>query len=616
MGSLSLYLLRSRPRIGDVAGNTTRVLESYGRADAESLLVTGELYISGYPPQGVVRRENFLQNLRTQLARLVEATAEGGGGILVGTPWLDSWGLDSWSNDKGADGRADSTKPLSAEPIYNALVLAEKGKIAGVVKKSTLTHSYTYDETYEFTAASLDSQAPVEWRGHKLALLISKDAHNPKLMKALTKAGATNYLIVDASPWDQEQHAKRYAVLKARSKESGLAGVYLNLIGTQEDLVFDGEALAVSANGAPLLQLQPFDETDCAFHLTEDNTAESTRDKNPPLAPPLSLQASRYTAIVSAIRDYLQPSGFSKALVGLSGGIDSALTLSLAVDALGAEQVTGVLLPSAFTSPESRADALAVAQRAGAKTHEISIEDMRIAVLDSLADILPAAHSAHPTFRGSERLLPDLAGENVQPRLRGLILMALSNRIGDALLLATGNKSEFSVGYATLYGDMCGGYAPLKDLYKTQVYELARWRNSHLPTGARGANEEIFPESLFSKPPTAELRLEQTDEDSLPPYDTLDRILHCFLEEGREPEDVVAEGYAVETVIFVWRALLGSTHKHRQSPPGPRLSSASLGREWQWHLQGHLALGGALGGQTRGAGVRVGAVDTKIRLAG
>ena len=571
MKNLSLFLVRRRPSIGDLEGNATRLLEERRQAPADSLAMTGALYLSGYPAPELLQRKAFLRTLSEQIERLVAATADGGSALLFGTPWMDSMGMNS---------EADKSKPA---PLYNALVLADKGKIIGVHKKSLLTSANIFAEARYFTAPSAKSQTPIEWRGHKLALLISQEAGQAEPLAHLKSLGADYFLVADACPWDGAKPEERIAKLKARQDESQLPCAYLNLIGAQEDLIFDGESLAFSAEGEPLLRLPLFQEQSQAFTL-------SNAPDNPPLADPLSLPEARYTAIVSALRDYLLPSGFSKAVLGLSGGIDSALTLGLATDALGGEQVTAVLLPTAFTSAESREDALETARRLGAKTQEISIESLRLAIAEPLAAVAPAVGAAHPDLKGSDQVLPDIAGENIQPRLRGLLLMGLSNRLHGTILLATGNKSEFAVGYATLYGDMCGGYAPLKDLYKTQVYELARWRNAHRPAGGRGPTGEVFCERLFSKSPTAELRPGQTDQDSLPPYETLDRILYLLLEEGQDPEEIVLAGVPPETVSFVWRILCASEYKRRQSPTGPRLSPMSFGREWQWHTQARFDL--------------------------
>ena len=578
MKPLPLFLVRLRPCIGDVEGNATRLLAERAKADSSVLVMTGELYLSGYPAQDLLHRKTFLRALREQIYRLVAATADGGAAILFGTPWMDAWQDES---------NADSMHPPDLENpfLYNVMILADKGKIVGLRKKTTLTNAGVFDEKRHFIPADESAQSPLEWREHKLAILICQDAWSAQPLKSLKAAGAECFLVANASPWDSEKSATRLSILQDRIRESNLPCVYLNLIGAQEDLIFDGEALALTAEGAPLLRLPLFQEQSAAFCLADKPVAE-----NPPLAEVLSPQEGRYTAIVSALRDYLLPSGFDKAVLGLSGGIDSALTLGLAVDALGAEQVTAVLLPTAFTSTESREDALATARALGAKTHEISIESLRLAIAEPLAAVAPAAGAAHPDLRGSDQVLPDVAGENIQPRLRGLLLMALTNRLQGTILLATGNKSEFAVGYATLYGDMCGGYAPLKDLYKTQVYELAHWRNGHRPEGGLGPTGEIFCERLFTKPPTAELRPGQTDEDSLPPYESLDKILYLLLEEGLDPEEVIQTGVARETVAFVWRVLCASEYKRRQSPTGPRLSPMAFGREWRWHTQAQFDL--------------------------
>ena len=572
MKDLPLFLVRNRPWIGDLAGNGTRLLREREKASPDALVMTGELYLSGYPAQDLLHRKTFLRSLREQIHRLVEATADGGAAILFGTPWMDEWQTDKTSLIEQPD--------LEQPFLYNVMILADKGKIVGVRKKTNLINAGVFDEKRYFIPADAESQTPLEWRGHKLAILICQDAWSATPLDHLKQAGAECFLVASASLWDSEKSAVRLSILQDRIGESGLPCVYLNLVGAQEDLIFDGEAMALNGRAVLLLRLPLFQEQSVAFCLADKPVAN-----NPPLAEVLSPQAERYAAIVSAVRDYLLPSGFDKAVLGLSGGIDSALTLGLAVDALGGERVTAVLLPTAFTSAESREDALATAQVLGAKTHEISIESLRLAIAEPLAAVAPAVGASHPDLKGSDQVLPDIAGENIQPRLRGLLLMALSNRLPGTILLATGNKSEFAVGYATLYGDMCGGYAPLKDLYKTQVYALARWRNHHRPAGAFGPAGEIFRERLFTKPPTAELRPGQTDQDSLPPYETLDKILYLLLEERLDPEEVVLTGVPQETVAFVWRILCASEYKRRQAPMGPRLSRMAFGREWRWHTQ-------------------------------
>jgi NAD+ synthase len=420
---------------------------------------------------------------------------------------------------------------------------------------------------------------PVDFRGVRLGLPICEDIWFPAVAAHLARQGATLLLVPNGSPFEVEKFHQRLELARERAAETGLSIAYVNQVGGQDELVFDGGSFVVNADGS-LATVAPFwresltiikvkshkskvkgtkSEVEGAF--TCEGVAEFT---------PEPRLASVYNAMMLGLRDYAGKNRFPGIVLGLSGGIDSALTAAVAVDALGADRVRGVQLPSRFTSDASMVDAQETASRLGIRLETLSIA----------AGVEALERTLAPVFSGRPR---DVAEENIQARIRGVLLMALSNKFGE-LLVTTGNKSEMSVGYATLYGDMCGGYSVLKDIYKTEVYALARWRNEHCVEGALGPAGRVIPESSISKAPTAELRPNQTDQDSLPPYDELDAILTGLVEEEQSVREIVARGFARETVVRVQRMLYSAEYKRRQAPPGVKITRKSFGRDRRYPL--------------------------------
>jgi len=398
-----------------------------------------------------------------------------------------------------------------------------------------------------------------------VGLLICEDIWQPEPAAQAAAAGAELLVVINASPWDSAKQAGREAVLASRARETGCAIVYLNLVGGQDEVVYDGASLLVNGDGSIAARAPAF--VDALLWAEFDPATRTLSAENWPIAADDSIEATLYAALVRGTRDYIDKNGFGGVLLGLSGGIDSALTLALAVDALGAQRVTAVMMPTRYTSQLSLDGAHAQAEKLGVDYHVIDIE----ATYQSFVDALT------PAFAGKGA---DTTEENLQSRTRGVMLMALSNKHG-RLLLATGNKSEMAVGYATLYGDMCGAYAPLKDVYKTVVYRLSRWRNAH---AARIGESDRIPVAVIERPPSAELRDNQTDQDSLPPYDELDAILERFIEREQSQAEIVAQGFHADTVRRVVRLVLLNEFKRRQSAPGPRVTTRAFGRERRYPI--------------------------------
>jgi NAD+ synthase len=540
---LVIALAQLNPTLGDVRGNIDKLRRARdeARAAGADLLLASELAVSGYPPEDLVLKPFFLDAVEEGVRALAAETVEGPA-LLIGTPWRDN-------------GR-----------IHNAVLLLDGGKIAASRFKHDLPNYGVFDEKRVFAAGPMPG--PIPFRGVRLGVPICEDIWTPDVVECLQETGAELLLVPNGSPYEAGKADQRLQIVLNRVTESGLALAYLNQVGGQDELVFDGASFVIGRNGGLRRQLPSFREH---VAITEWVRGEEGWDcvEGERIAPPEGVEAI-YGAMVLGLRDYVNKNRFPGVLIGLSGGIDSAISAAVAVDALGADRVHCVMLPSPYTSQDSLDDAAACAQALGVRLDSISIEPAMQAFDTMLA----------PLFEGTT---PDITEENIQSRARGVTLMALSNKFGK-MVLTTGNKSEMSVGYATLYGDMCGGYSVLKDVYKTTVYELSRWRNQVLPEGAMGPAGRVIPERIITKAPTAELKPNQTDQDSLPPYDALDDILNCLVEEEKSVEEIVARGHDRATVARVWRLLDRAEYKRRQAPPGVKLTRRNFGRDRRYPI--------------------------------
>ena len=541
--TLSIAVAQLNPIVGDVVSNADSVRRA--RSDAASrgadLVVFSELVVVGYPPEDLVLRPALVNAAANVLRELEKESAAGGPGLVVTLPWAN-------------DGR-----------LHNAVALVADGR-STLRFKHDLPNYGVFDEKRVFVPGPLPE--PVDFRGVRLGLPICEDVWFRPCVDHLAKGGAEILLVPNGSPFEVEKFDQRLELGRARTAESGLPFVYENQVGGQDELVFDGGSFVMNRDGS-LAHVLPFWRE--ALTLTQWDRVEGTLRCNGCTEwKEEERLASIYNAMVLGLRDYVRKNRFPGVVVGLSGGIDSALTVAVAVDAVGAQAVRGVRLPSRFTSASSQDDAHESARLLGVQLDTLAIED----AVKAFEGILG------PVFHDRPR---DVTEENLQARARGVLLMALSNKFG-SLLVTTGNKSEMSVGYATLYGDMCGGYSVLKDIYKTEVYALSRWRNQHLPDGARGPTGRVIPESSIVKAPTAELRPNQTDQDSLPPYDELDAILHGLVEEERSVDEIVARGFARSTVTRVQHLLFSAEYKRRQAPPGVKITRKSFGRDRRYPL--------------------------------
>jgi len=535
MTTLRFALAQFDFSVGAVAANAKRMrgLIEQAQVQEAALIAFPELALSGYPPEDLLLRPSFLAACESELKSLAAASA--GTAVIVG-------------------------HPHSEGEVFNAASLLREGAIEVTAHKQALPNYGVFDDKRYFRPGHESVVVTID--GVRVGLLICEDVWMPEPAAQAAAAGAELIVVINASPWDDAKQSTREAVLTARAQETGCAIAYVNVVGGQDEVVYDGASLLVNGDGRIAARAPAFVEG--LLWAQFDAQTRSLSAEDWPEATDTSHEAVLYAALVRGIRDYIDKNGFGGVLLGLSGGIDSALTLALAVDALGADRVTAVMMPMRYTSQLSLDGARAQAEQLGVDYHVISIEPTYESFIDALT----------PAFAGKPA---DTTEENLQSRTRGVMLMALSNK-HSRLLLATGNKSEMAVGYATLYGDMCGAYAPLKDVYKTEVYKLSRWRNIQ-PGGA-----EFIPEAVIERPPSAELREDQTDQDSLPPYDELDAILERFIEGEQSQADIVAAGFAAETVRRVARLVLANEFKRRQSAPGPRVTTRAFGRERRYPI--------------------------------
>ncbi|MGH6873233.1 MAG: NAD+ synthase [Rhizomicrobium sp.] len=539
-----IALAQLNPVMGDIAGNLrkARTARSEAHKAGADLILFPELYIVGYPPEDMVLKPALQEDAREAIGKLAKDTADGGPAVLIGAPWVE-------------DGN-----------LHNACLYLDGGEIAGKTFKVDLPNYGVFDEKRVFVPGPMPG--PFNVRGLRIGVPICEDIWTPDVVECLSETGGEILLVPNGSPFEAGKEDERLNHIAARVTESGLPLIYLNQVGGQDELVFDGASLVCNADGSLAWALPAWDE---ALAITEWTRS----GKGWVCAPGERVtEEDRLTAIYHAmvlgLRDYVNKNRFPGVVLGLSGGIDSALSAAVAADALGPERVRCVMLPSRYTGRDSLDDAEECARLLSVKYETVPIEGAVEAFGAALKD----------SFAGKA---VDTTEENVQSRIRGVILMAISNKFGP-MVLTTGNKSEMSVGYATLYGDMCGGFNVLKDVYKTEVFRLSRWRNAHHPRGGLGPKGRVIPERIITKPPSAELRENQKDQDSLPPYDILDGILECLVENEMTFEATCAKGYHPATVKRVEQLLYTSEYKRRQAPPGVKITRKNFGRDRRYPI--------------------------------
>jgi NAD+ synthase len=530
--------------VGDIAGNATRVRAARETAAKQGadLVMFSELFIAGYPPEDLVLKPAFQEACRAALEELARETADGGPALLIGVPWAE-------------EGRC-----------YNAVALLDGGRISAVRFKVDLPNYGVFDEKRVFAQGPMPG--PITFRGVRLGVPICEDIWGEDVVECLVETGAEILLVPNGSPYWRGKHDDRTAVAVARVSESGLPMIYQNQVGGQDELVFDGGSFGLHRGGGLAFQMPAFTE-EITRTVWERRNDTWVCTEGPKAVVPEGDKAD-YIACMTGLRDYVNKNRFPGVVMGLSGGIDSALCAALAVDALGADRVHCIMLPFRFTSNESLSDAQGCAAALGVRYDILSIAP----AVEGLEQVLA------PIFKGRDR---DITEENLQSRARGTLLMSVSNKFGP-MLVTTGNKSEMSVGYATIYGDMNGGYNPIKDLYKMQVFRLCRLRNEWKPDNALGPSGEVIPDNIIVKPPTAELRENQKDQDSLPEYEVLDDILECLVENEMRVSDIVARGHDMDVVKKVERLLYIAEYKRRQSAPGVKVTKRNFGRDRRYPI--------------------------------
>jgi NAD+ synthase len=546
---LAIAVAQLNPVVGDVAGNLERARAARARAagDGADIVAFSELFIAGYPPEDLVLKPAFQSACRAAIETLARDTADGGPAVLIGTPWVEN------------------------KKLHNGYALLAGGRIETIRFKVNLPNYGVFDEKRVFAPGPVPG--PVSFRGVRLGLPICEDTWTDwgdyeNVVETLAETGAELLIVPNGSPYWRDKAEARLNVAVARVTESGLPLLYINQVGGQDELVFDGASFALNADRSIAFQLPAFREAVVTTHWSR--TAGAWRGAQGPIAAAQEPDQADYTACMLGLRDYVDKNRFRGVVLGLSGGIDSALCAALATDALGAERVRCVMLPFRFTSQQSLDDAASIARALGVRYDIVPIE--------SAVHGLEAALTG--VFAGAPR---DVTEENLQARARGVILMAISNKFG-LMVVTTGNKSEMSVGYATLYGDMNGGFNPIKDLYKTEVFRLAHLRNRWKPDEALGPQGPVIPENVMARAPSAELREEQTDQDTLPPYDLLDQILQRLVEREEPLAVIVAAGFDREMVMKVERMLTLAEYKRRQAAPGVKVTLKNFGRDRRYPI--------------------------------
>jgi NAD+ synthase len=543
---LAIAVAQLNPTVGDLAGNVqkARAARADGRRDGADLIAFAELFIAGYPPEDLVLKPAFQAACRAKIEELARETSDGGPAMLVGTPWLAD------------DGR-----------LHNAYCLLDQGAIAAVRFKVDLPNYGVFDEKRVFVPGPLPG--PISFRGVRIGIPICEDIWGAEVVECLAETGAELMIVPNGSPYWRNKDDVRLNIAVARVTESSLPLIYINQVGGQDELVFDGASFGLNADCSLGFQLPAFREQVTTVRYARSSNGWRCTD-GPLVVAADDPDQEDYTACMLGLRDYVGKNGFGGVVLGLSGGIDSALVAALSVDALGPERVHCVMLPYRFTSQASVEDAPQVARALGVRHDVVPIEKAVAGLEATLA----------PLFVGKAR---DVTEENLQARARGTILMAFSNKFG-LMVVTTGNKSEMSVGYATLYGDMNGGYNPIKDLYKTEVYRLARLRNHWKPIGALGRDGAVVPERIITRAPSAELRENQTDQDSLPPYDVLDAILERLVEREEPIAKIVDDGFDRDVAMKVARMLDLAEYKRRQAAPGVKVTLRNFGRDRRYPI--------------------------------
>jgi NAD+ synthase len=546
---LAIAVAQLNPTVGDISGNleSARKARAQAARDGADVIAFSELFIAGYPPEDLVLKPAFQAACRSAIEALARDTADGGPAVLIGTPWVE--------DDK----------------LYNAYALLARGRIEAIRFKVNLPNYGVFDEKRVFASGPLPG--PVSYRGVRIGLPICEDTWTEwgdyeNVVECLSETGAEILIVPNGSPYWRDKAEVRLNVSVQCVAESGLPLIYVNQVGGQDELVFDGASFALNADRSVASHLPAFREAVVTTHWSRE--AGGWRAAQGPIAAPDELDQADYTACMLGLRDYVEKNRFKGVVIGLSGGVDSALCAAMAADALGHERVRCLMLPFRYTSQQSLEDAAAIAHALGVRYDVVPIESAVRGLEATLTEV----------FAGSPR---DVTEENLQARARGTILMAVSNKFS-LMVVTTGNKSEMSVGYATLYGDMNGGFNPIKDLYKTEVYRLARLRNSWKPASAHGPAGEVIPQNVLTRAPSAELRENQTDQDTLPPYDVLDQILERLVEREEPTATIVAAGFERETVMKIERMLYLAEYKRRQAAPGVKVTLKNFGRDRRYPI--------------------------------
>ncbi len=542
--SLRIALAQLNPTVGDLDGNAALARKARAQAArlGADLLVLSELFLTGYPPEDLVLKPAFRAEARRVAEALAIETADGDPAVLVGNVWE-------------ADGK-----------VYNAVLLMEEGRITAERFKADLPNYGVFDEKRVFAAGPMPG--PISFKGVRIGVPICEDIWGADVVECLEETGAEFLIVPNGSPFSDGKHDTRMQIAVARVTESGLPLAYVNQVGGQDELVFEGASFVLNADRSLAVQMPAWEE---GIVLTEwQRIGASWRCETGDRVLVEEGELSSYLGCVLGLRDYVHKNGFPGVVLGLSGGIDSALVAAMAADALGPEHVHALMLPYRYTSSDSLDDAARCAEALGIRYDVVPIHEPVDGFMAALA----------PLFAGSP---PGTAEENVQSRVRGTLLMAVSNKFG-SMLVTTGNKSEVSVGYATLYGDMNGGYNPIKDLYKMEVYRLSRLRNRGVPKGCLGPGGEVIPDRILTKAPTAELKPNQKDQDTLPPYEVLDDILECLVERELPVKEIAARGHSLETVRRIERMLNIAEYKRRQAAPGVKISTRNFGRDRRYPI--------------------------------
>ena len=540
---LKIALAQLNPLVGDAFKNVNKLIKIRSSLDDDvDLIVAPELYVSGYPIDDLVLREDFLILVENQINKLAKVTKDKKSAIIVGAPRKDN------------------------DFIKNSVFVLENGKISTFRDKHELPNTGVFDEQRIFKPGPLSG--PVNVKGVKIGLPICEDIWDETVLECQAESGAEIVISINASPFSINKKDDRFSVVASRVHETNLPLIYLNRVGGQDELIFDGSSFGLNEDGKLFFSSLDFEEQISIVNFKNNNQKWVGSGK---IEKSSNKIESLYKALVLGLRDYVSNNGFPGVILGMSGGIDSALVASIATDALGPQLVQTVMLPSPYTSDQSLEDSKSAAKLLGVKYSNLDISETMLVVENVLK------HFDGPDF------VPGITEENIQSRLRGLLLMALSNRFGN-MVLATGNKSEYAVGYATLYGDMCGGYAPLKDVWKTDVFKLCKWRNKNFSNSFLGPKANVIPKNIIEKPPSAELREDQRDTDSLPDYEILDEILKRLVEEETSIENISKKGFDRKVVEKIAKLLAKSEYKRFQSAPGPKVTSKAFGRDRRFPL--------------------------------